>query len=99
MICLAWLIEGRTLHVRILCTSVSAVCAVQLHHLHALCVMSCHLDAALIIQEIERWGANRFAAIVTDNAANMVVARPLVLEKFPKMVDVRYFRLKALKCC
>ena len=38
----------------------------------------------------ERWGAHRFAAIVTDNAANMVVARRLVLEKFPKMVDVRY---------
>ncbi|KAL0019152.1 hypothetical protein WJX77_011765 [Trebouxia sp. C0004] len=45
--------------------------------------------APLIIEEINRWGPHRFAAIVTDNAANMVVARRLVLEHFPKMVDVR----------
>lgn len=51
--------------------------------------MLCLLHAALIIKEIERWGPDRFAAIVTDNAANMVIARGLVLEKFPKMMDVR----------
>ncbi|KAL0024498.1 hypothetical protein WJX77_009947 [Trebouxia sp. C0004] len=44
---------------------------------------------SLIIKEIERWGPNRFAAIDTDNAAHMVVAWRLVLEKSPKMVDVR----------
>ena len=57
--------------------------------------MLCYLVAALIIKEIERWGPKKFAAIVTDDAANMVVARRLVLEKFPKMVDVRYHRLQA----
>lgn len=51
--------------------------------------MLCLFHAALIIKELEKWGSHRFAAIVTDNAANMVSARTLVLNKFTKMVEVR----------
>jgi len=41
------------------------------------------------VKEITHWGPNKFAAIVTDNAANMVAMRRLVLQAFPHMVDVR----------
>ncbi len=43
----------------------------------------------MIIQEIERWGPDRFAAIVTDNAANMQKTRRLVLQKIPHLIEVR----------
>lgn len=45
----------------------------------------CLVAAEHIIKELERWGPDKFVAIVTDNAANMVVAGNLVLRRFPKM--------------
>ena len=45
--------------------------------------------AALLIAVITEWGPKRFSAIVSDNAANMVKARRLVLEKFPRMIENR----------
>ena len=52
----------------------------------------CYCYAALIIEEILKWNYERFAAIVTDNAANMVKTRRLVLQRFPHLVEVRYNR-------
>lgn len=45
----------------------------------------CYFLAALLIAVITEWGPKCFSAIVSDNAANMVKARRLVLEKFPHM--------------
>ncbi len=44
----------------------------------------------MIIEEIIKWGKDRFAAIVTDNARNMVKTRRLVLKQFPHLIEVRY---------
>jgi hypothetical protein len=44
----------------------------------------------MIIQEINKWGKEKFAAIVTDNARNMVKSRRLVLQAFPHIIEVRY---------
>ena len=44
----------------------------------------------MIIDEIDRWGPQKFACIVTDNASNMVKTRRLLLQRFPHMIDVRY---------
>ncbi|KAL0022627.1 hypothetical protein WJX77_011464 [Trebouxia sp. C0004] len=44
---------------------------------------------AMIIEEITKWGKDRFAAIVTDNARNMVKTRRLVLKQFPHLIEVR----------
>lgn len=43
----------------------------------------------MIIKEILKWGPDKFAAIVTDNAANMVKTRRLVIERFPHMIEIR----------
>lgn len=65
----------------------AAVC----QHLPADPAMILGLVAAeQIIKELERWAPDKFVTIVTDNAANMVVARNVVLQRFPKMLDVRY---------
>ena len=45
--------------------------------------------AGMIIKEIEKWGPDKFAAIVTDNAKNMVKTRRLVLQRFPHFIEVR----------
>lgn len=39
--------------------------------------------------ETNLWGTDKLAAIVTDNAANMVVTRSLVQRAFKHMVKVR----------
>ena len=43
----------------------------------------------MIIKELEKWGPHKFAALVTDNASNMVKTRRLVLQRFPHLVEVR----------
>lgn len=44
----------------------------------------------MIIDEMVKWGPEKFAAIVTDNAKNMVKTRRLVLQRFPHLIEVRY---------
>ena len=43
----------------------------------------------MIIKELEKWGPHKFAALVTDNASNMVKTRRLFLQRFPHLVEVR----------
>ncbi|DBB02777.1 TPA: Potassium transporter, variant 3 [Trebouxia sp. C0004] len=45
--------------------------------------------AELVIKEVKKWGADRFAGIVTDNAANMVAMRRNLLHAFKHMVEFR----------
>ena len=46
--------------------------------------------AEMIIKEMLKWGPEKLAAIVTDNASNMVKTRRLVLQRFPHLIEVRY---------
>lgn len=41
------------------------------------------------MEVFERWGPDKFAAIVTDNASNMQKTRRLVLQRYPHLIEVR----------
>ncbi|KAL0032600.1 hypothetical protein WJX77_010160 [Trebouxia sp. C0004] len=56
---------------------------------HATVTLDGWSNSPMIIEELERWGPHRFAAIVTDNAQNMQRTRRLVLQRFPHLVEVR----------
>ena len=51
---------------------------------------SIHCFAVEVIKELRKWGPEKFAAIVTDNAKNMIRTRMLVLREFPHLIEIRY---------
>jgi len=43
-----------------------------------------------IKEVLENVGVNKFFAIVSDHAANMVAAKKLITQKFPAIISLRY---------
>jgi len=45
--------------------------------------------AVFVNELMERYGPKRFIGLVTDNAANMVTMRNLVVKQYPHLLEVR----------
>lgn len=65
-------------------------CPKSVQHICPFRTNSIHCFAVEVIKELRKWGPEKFAAIVTDNAKNMIRTRMLVLREFPHLIEIRY---------